>query len=235
MEKFDIEKEYRSAVRNLGTFSLSEYEIRAYISLVLNGYGSAETIAKTACIPRTSAYKVLQSLSGKGFAYTTKGRPTIFKPESPASLKKLAAGRIAETFDRLETLSEMFSERGEPQLVFTITGRERVLKKINEIIDKTEKYLVISTPSFSVLRREIEKKLQNAVKRNVEITLIAEETGRVPEGVKVIRKKEQIATDIVSDGERAFIADSDLEACGYTENPLLAQHVERFLIVSVGR
>lgn len=233
MDNIDFEQEYRTAARNLNMFNLSEYELRAYISLIIHGYGSAETVAKTANIPRTSAYKVLQSLSDMGFAYGTKGRPRIFKPESPDRLRKVGADMVAATFNRLEEISDLLSDRGEPQLVYTITGRDRVVKKICEIIDKTEEYMVISTPSFTVFKKDIEKKLINAINRKVEITLITERSGRLPDGIQIIKRKQLIATDIVSDGQIAFIADSSLDTCGYTENPLLAKHVERFLVISM--
>jgi sugar-specific transcriptional regulator TrmB len=233
MENLDIEKEYKSIVYGLGMFSLSEYEVRAYLSLVMNGYGSAETIARTAGIPRTSAYKVLQMLRSKGFAFSVKGRPVIFKPESPDRLKKIATSRIGDIFDRLAQISELLSDRGEPHLIYTIAGRENVMRKIGEMLDRTEEYLVISTPSYPALRREIGKKLQNALNRKVEVTIISGSSAHVPQGVNVVRKDELLATDIVSDGERAFIADPGLDACGYTDNPLLAQHLERFLVISM--
>lgn len=233
MESIDIEKEYKSIVYNLGMFSLSEYEVRAYLSLVMNGYGSAEAIARTAGIPRTSAYKVMQELCSKGFAFSAKGRPIIYKPESPERLKKIASERVGDTFDRLGQISGLLSDRGEPHLIYTIAGREKVMRKMSQMLDLTEKYLVISTPSFGLLRGEIGRKLENVLRRKVEVTLIAGSAARVPSGVKVIHKDELLATDIVSDGERAFIADPELQACGYTDNPLLAQHLERFLIISM--
>lgn len=232
-ETIDTDKEFKSIRYNLSMFSLSEYEIRAYMSLVMHGYGSAENIARSAGIPRTSAYKVLQMLCEKGFAFPSRGRPMIFKPESPERLKKTAQQRITDTFDRLTQISDFLSDRGEPHIIYTIYGRDKVMNRVSEILDVTEKYLVISTPSYSVLRDAAGRKIQNALKRNVEISLITSSVGSVPEGIKVYKKEELLATDIVSDGERAFIADPDLEACGYTDNPLLAQHLERFLIISM--
>ena len=233
MENVDIDKECKSIIFNLSMFSLSEYEVRAYLSLVMNGFGSAEGIAKTGGIPRTSAYKVLQMLCSKGFAFSVRGRPMIFKPESPERLKKLAGERVGDVFNRLATLSELLSDRGEPHLIYTIYGRDKVMKKMAEMLDMTEKYLVLSTPSYRLLYKEIGRKVENALKRGVEVSLIARSGADAPHGIKLYKKEELLATDVVSDGERAFIADPELEACGYTDNPLLARHLERFLIVSI--
>src|SRR2546427_178487 len=54
----DLDQEFERATRTLESIGLSGYEARGYIALVAHGYGSAETIAETAKIPRTSAYKV---------------------------------------------------------------------------------------------------------------------------------------------------------------------------------
>src|SRR3970040_266978 len=108
----DLEKEFEQATRTLESIGLSSYEARGYIALVAHGYGSAETIAATARIPRTSAYKVLQSLCAKGFAISTKGRPTIFKPEAPAKIKGKVIERLSESFDKIDLLHQLLRDTG---------------------------------------------------------------------------------------------------------------------------
>src|SRR3990172_6767217 len=130
----DLEQEFDRATRTLESIGLSGYEARGYIALVAHGYGSAETIAETAKIPRTSAYKVLQSLCSKGFAISTRGRPTIFKPESPAKIKEKVIERLSESFDKLDLIHEILREKGEAQLVYTITGKARLLDKVGELL-----------------------------------------------------------------------------------------------------
>src|SRR5437870_5655798 len=74
----DLELEFERATKTLESIGLSGYEARGYIALVAHGYGSAETIAETAHIPRTSAYKVRQSLRQKGFAISrSRGEPPV--------------------------------------------------------------------------------------------------------------------------------------------------------------
>src|SRR5207247_9601542 len=86
-------------------------------------------------IPRTSAYKVLQSLVSKGFAISTRGRPTIFKPEPPAKIKQKVIEALGESFDKLDMMHEILRDKGEPQLVYTVAGKSRVMEKIGERID----------------------------------------------------------------------------------------------------
>jgi len=227
----NLEVEYRKIVRTLRNIGLSSYEAKAYIALVAHGVGDAETIATTARIPRTSSYKALQALCDKGFANSTSGRPIIYKPESPESVKEKLIQELGETFDKLALAHEVLMEKGEPQLVYTITGKNRVMSKIGELLDTSMKTFMISTPSFSELRDGLKKKLDDAVKRGIEISIITSPLQRTPKGsnFKVIKKNGLIATDVISDGERALIASPDLTACGYTDNPYLSKHLESFL------
>ena len=225
----DLGKEYDTVSRTLESIGLSSYEARGYVALVAHGYGSAEAIAETARIPRTSAYKVLQSLCVKGFAISTKGRPTIFKPESPAKIKLKVTEHIAETFDRLEMLHEILLDKGEPQLVYTIAGRGRVLEKIGELLDSCQEAFLIATPTMHEIRETLAKKMDNAVGRNIRLTIITEPLQRVPEGAAVHWRKGLLATTIIADSERALLASRGLAASGYTDNANLAKYLESFL------
>ena len=225
----DLEKESGAVSKTLESIGLSSYEARGYVALVAHGYGSAETIAETAKIPRTSAYKVLQSLCSKGFAISTRGRPTIFKPESPGKIKEKVIERLSESFDKLDLIHEILREKGEPQLVYTITGKARLLDKVGELLDRATESFIVATPSFYEIRERLSKKLENAIDRGVRVTIITEPMQKVPEGSTVYWRKGLIATDIIADGERALLASPDLSACGFTDNAALAAHLESFL------
>ena len=229
----DLRKEYEKASSTLESIGLSNYEARAYIALVAHGYGDADTIAETSGIPRTSSYKVLQSLCEKGFAMSTSGRPRIFKPEDPKKLKDRIIPPITDTFEKLEALSEIMRDRGEPQLVYTITGKSRVIAKIGELLDKSTRSVIIASPNFHEIRAPLAKKIDNAVARGVEITIITEAGHKVPENAKIVLKKGLIASDVVVDGSYALLASADLSACGFTDNSSLAKHLENFVEILI--
>jgi len=233
-ETVDLAAEFKEASERLGMIGLSPYEAMTYIALVAHGFGDAETIAGTAGIPRTSSYKVLQSLQRKGFAIQTSGRPVIFKPEPPAKMRQLVEAQIRETFEKLELLHDIVGEKGEPQLVYTINGRKKVLAKIGEMLDSAAGKFLISTPVWAQIRDEMGKKFSNALKRGVEVTVITAPFQRVREKVRLIRNGSLIATDVISDGQRALLASRDLTVCGYTDNPELSNHMLRFLEILVG-
>ena len=225
----DLVKEYQAAQKAFLACGLSQYEAKAYVALVANGYGNADTISETAGIPRTSAYKVLESLKAKGFAYSSRGRPRIYRPEDPEKLKSTIIQSIGQAFDRLSEITQTVAERGEPQLVFTVSGEARVIKKISELLDSAQGTFTISSPVIGRLNEALKRRFEQAAKRGVQITCITEPGHRLTSATKVVWKKNLIATDVIADGCRALIAAPDLSACGYVDNVLLAQHLEHFL------
>ena len=225
----DVEREQETLAKTLESIGLSGYEARGYLALVFHGYGSAETIAETAKIPRTSAYKVLQGLCLKGYAISTRGRPSIFKPEPPAKIRTKVFDHLSEAFQKLEDLHEVLSDKGDPQLVYTITSKARVLAKIGELMDGSTETFIVATPQFYEIREAMSKKLENALQRGIRVTVITEPLQKVPEGAVPVFRRGLIATDIIADRQRALIASPDLGACGYTDNPVLASHLESFL------
>ncbi len=222
---------YNKVQEDLALLNFSEYETRAYVALVALGVSDAETIAMTARVPRTSMYKVLEGLLKKGYVAVTKGRPRKYTAESPRVLKERILTRLEETFDDLEMFHGIMRERGMPQVIYTINGKEKVLKKIAELLDASRERIMISTSNVSVLREALEKKLTTAQKRGVGISLITPPGQKSIPGVKTMRREGLIATDVVVDGRHALIAGADLEACGFTDNEVLAQHLEGFLIM----
>ena len=225
----DLEKEYEKVARTLESIGLSSYEARGYVALVAHGFGSAETIAETARIPRTSAYKVLQSLCNKGFAISTRGRPTIFKPESPGKVKDRVIEHLEDTFAKLDLLHEVLRKKGEPQLVYTISSKPRVLEKIGELLETASETFMVSTPTFSEIRETLGKKVDQAMARGIKVTVITEPGQKIPDGATAVYRKGLIATDVIVDGASALIASPDLTACGYTDNASLSRHLENFL------
>ena len=72
-------------LRNLG---LTEYEIKAWLTLIRNGNLTAEKISELGSIPLPRVYDTITELQRKGFVLVTKTRPKIFKSLSPDTALK---------------------------------------------------------------------------------------------------------------------------------------------------
>ena len=147
--------EFRKAAEVLGKVGLTQYEARAYIALVARGLGDAATLATAAGIPRTSAYKVLESLAEKGYAKPTGGKPILFRPTPPLDVAETLKSAVQEVFEKLATLHRVVAEHGEPQLVYLLSGREKVLQKIGELLDQSTGAFILTTPQLAELRDEL--------------------------------------------------------------------------------
>ncbi|MCI4349122.1 MAG: TrmB family transcriptional regulator [Thermoplasmata archaeon] len=227
----DTTAEYRRTVEVLGKVGLTVYEARAYIALVARGVGDAATLALAAKIPRTSAYKVLESLTQKGYAVPTGGKPILFRPKPPLEVAESLKGSIQEVFDGLESLHRIVAEHGEPQLVYLLAGRDRVIGKIAELLDQSMQAFILTTPQLSELREEIGKKVASAIKRGVTVTFVTGPLQRMPEGVRHVARNNLVATEVLADGQHALLAAPGLDACGFTDNPILTAHLKQFLEV----
>jgi len=224
-----LSKDYEAVSSLLIRMGLTDYEARAYLALVALGTSPARGVASIAQIPRTSAYKVMLGLERKGFARSVKGRPRAFVAVEPSEISKRFVGEVEDTFRRIEAARHMLSERGVPQLVYTIMGKERVLDKIGEMIERAETSFIMSSPSLSEIRRRLGKKFAAASTRGVELRIITSPFVKAPKYAIVTRREGLIATDVICDGKMALLAAPDLSACGYTDNEALAMHLEDFL------
>jgi sugar-specific transcriptional regulator TrmB len=216
-------------LESLKLLGLSSYEAQGFAALVYHGVANADTIAESARIPRTSAYKVMESLVDKGLARETDGRPKMFKPEDLNVVKNQTEAKIRTLFDDLRFIQEVVTSKGEPQLVYTIYGTERVMLKLQEMINLTEREIFICTPRVREIRTEMKKSIDNAVKRGVKVIFVTPPNKRIPENAESFVVDGIMTTDVVSDGSRALLAGPDMDACGYTDNPGLAVHVYQFV------
>ncbi|MCX6651063.1 MAG: hypothetical protein NT131_05335 [Methanomassiliicoccales archaeon] len=225
----DIEKEFNQISVILSNIGLTSYESRAYVALILKSHGTAEEVAELAMIPRTSAYKALISLKEKKFVEEAGGRPAMYHPVPLEETRTQVLNEIEGVFNKLNSIKGLLSEKGTPELVYTITGRKKVLFKIGEMLDSSKRTFIISSPKMQDIRSEHADRFKEAVKRGVLVTIVTEPAVKVPEATEVYRHKGLIATDVIVDSSRAMIASEDLNLCGFSDNPLIAVHLENFL------
>ncbi len=172
----------------------------------------------------------MKSLGRKGFAKSQGGPAEVLRrPCLRRSSPSCTPRRSSRRSPRSTSVKDLLSERGVPQLVYTIMGRDRVIDKIGEMIDKSENGFVISSPSFPEIRKRLGKRFAAAASRGVKVTVITNPFVKVPKAFQVVRRKALIATDVISDGRNALLAAPDLSACGFTDNEVLSAHLADFL------
>ena len=230
-----LEDEYRKIASVLERIGLSDYESRSLVSLIMKNHASADEVAELARIPRTSAYKALQLLKDKGFVTSVEGRPAVFYPVPLEEIRGRVMGELEEAFGRLEAVRGLLSEKGMPQLVYTISGKKGVLSKMGEMLEASKKTFIISTPAIQEVRAIHGQRFKEAVGRGVEVIIVTEPMLKVPPCTRSYRKKDLLATDVISDGQSAMIAAPDLSLCGFSDNPFISSHLDNFMRIVIER
>ena len=215
----------------LREFDLTEYEIRAFVTLLKLKIATAEQISEIGNIPLPRVYDTLSELKKKGFVLISKTRPKKFKPISPEkalnSLIKIKKDNFDQSIKNLEvsikkiknTLIEyepIETSQEESITIWSTEKRTNVIKNIQELGEKAEKEILIFSGDFSWLS-EVALHIRKAVKRGIKIRAIVFDPLESKEIEKNIRLAKKIGIDVrkgykgllrgqVIDGKTAYIA-----------------------------
>lgn len=212
-------------LRGLG---LTEYEAKTYVSLTSLVSATPRDVAGLAGIPYPSAYDALEALTKKGWVEVAFGKPRRYRARSPELIEKDSIAAVRDVFSELKKLYESSREKGEkPEIIYTITGKMRVIKKIEEMLQRAEKEVIMVLPNYKELH--LNAVLNSLIAKGIKIKLITEPTSTFPEKAEVKFRKPILAVDILVDGIEAMISLPDYSVCGWVENPTIAKHFKEFL------
>lgn len=127
------------ALEKLG---LTEYESKAYTTLVEHGHLSAKEASRLTGIPYSKIYTTLISLVDKGWVSVKEGRPKKYRPIEPSFASELAFKRQTQDLtdaskmiqDSLQSLYSEDAVAGKSE-IWSIRGHANVLRKFKEIIN----------------------------------------------------------------------------------------------------
>jgi len=214
-------------LRRLG---LTEYEARAYISLAELGPSTPRDVAQRARIPYPSAYDALKTLVSKGWAEVAASRPTIYTPRAPAVIGIETITGLRGAFGQLDRIYRDVSSRTpRAEIIYTVMGRDRVLKKMFEMLGRAEKTVTIVLPWNSKLNSSVLRRLQDLERRKVEVRLMTDSSEARSSIKKARLRRPVLAIDLLVDGNEALIGLLDYSACGWVENRFIAAHFREFL------
>ncbi len=140
--------------RILQGLGLTDYEIKAYVSLLSNSGVQASEVSKDSEVPVSKIYEVLSNLEKKGWVESQNSRPTKYFPKSPATalqaLKMRMEAELKSNEDHL--LAELMplyeqKEIQERPDIWIIRGDYNIIAKISESIDRCKNELLVVIPS----------------------------------------------------------------------------------------
>lgn len=178
IESMAVEETLRKLFSKLG---LGQYELNAYITLVLQGKVSASELSKVGRIPQSKIYGVLQLLEMRGMVETEMGFPKKYKAIGPqTAAKKIISQKekqvenlnkeietaLIEALPSIKTSDEVSEEK-----IWTVIGREETLQKTAELVSRAKKSAYLLTLHFSI-NDDLAAAIKSAVKRGCDCRII---------------------------------------------------------------
>lgn len=156
-----------SIIRDMKTLGFSEYEIKAYLSLLekhpVNGY----TLSKESGIPRSRIYEVLESLKNKQIVFEQNdGKTNVYYPLEP----KMLITKLKKNFsDTLKTVDDFINkiyikDEGKDKLI-VLRGRSNIINSLNLLISQAKTRIAVSIWEEEI--SDIKDELIKAISRGV--------------------------------------------------------------------
>jgi len=141
------------ARRALKEFGLTDYEVKAYVSLVENGPLAASELSRTASIPYSKIYEILGNLEQKGWIESEQGRPSKYYPKAPSTAVESSRVRLENTMrssqeEALQELEPLYNKKGvqEKPDIWIVRGQDNIIDKIKETLGRTKRELMVAMP-----------------------------------------------------------------------------------------
>ncbi|MFY0758540.1 TrmB family transcriptional regulator [Metabacillus dongyingensis] len=156
----------------LKNLNFTEYEAKAYLTLLeaspLTGYA----VAKNSGVPRSKIYEVLDSLTIRGDILVSPGNTPQYTPVPAKELIKNRRMKADEHFEQAEILLEKFEHSAnDRENIWNITGRSEIFDKVKACIISAKNRILLEIWKEDF--KELEPELKQAAIRGVSVTIIA--------------------------------------------------------------
>ena len=156
-----------SVIQEMKSLGLSEYEVKAYLSLLeknpLNGY----SLSKESGIPRSRIYEVLDMLKSKGMVFEQSDeKTTVYYPLEPKLLISKLEKSFTQTLSSVDKyVNSIYNKKEQKNTLTILEGREKIIEALNLLISHAQKRIALSIWEEEV--KEIEEELIKAKERGV--------------------------------------------------------------------
>ena len=206
----------KEAMHEMG---LNAYEIDAYIALLQVGQMTAMDISEQTSVPYSKMYEVLNSLKEKGWIKNDESRPAKYFPVPPMEAARYTKLRLEDKILNWEntvakTLQPLYEKRElvERPDMLILRGQQAVLNKLEEVLSKSSKEIVIAAPEFAKAIITLADPLFNSVKKSVSIKFMAAGTSKDWAFVKKLSSVNEVRLrdhmfggGIIADGKEAML------------------------------
>jgi sugar-specific transcriptional regulator TrmB len=213
----------REITVSLEEFGLSQYEARAYVTLITKGTISASDVAFYAELPRTKVYPVLLKLQQKKLAIISKSKPVMCTAIAPDDAFDEIVHEQINRVDAMNTLVSKMKKisedskkaRGAEEKRYFHLGANYVPDRMRTMVDGAKSSIHITADSWGLsILAECKEELLSVLRRNLDVRLIvpvsvigSESFRKIPDGVK-IRSSEIVQNCFIFDDTELLIMDN---------------------------
>src|SRR3989338_2614234 len=204
-------------------FNLNIYETKVWLALLSKGIASAGEVAEMSGVPRSRTYDVLESLEKRGFAITKIGKPVKYISVKPTEvIEKMKNETMSDAHEKVKSLTELkatneyteleqlhnsgISPIKSSEITGSLKGRSNVIAKIRELIESSEKEVLICTSAldFEDKSRVLVPALERLSKDNIKVRLALSGDA---EKVRKLSAKLNLKVRPIDSAARFFMAD----------------------------
>jgi sugar-specific transcriptional regulator TrmB len=158
---------------------LNAYEVDAYIVLLEGGQMTAMEISREASVPYSKIYEVLNSLKEKGWVKSSESRPFKYYPVPPVEAMASTKLRLEDKYQNWEStvaeeLQPLYEKRElvERPDILILRGQQAVLTKLEEVLTKAVKEIMIAAPESARAILASADLLTSGLKKKVNVKLM---------------------------------------------------------------
>jgi HTH-type transcriptional regulator, sugar sensing transcriptional regulator len=156
----------------LKNLNFTEYEAKAYLSLLEESPLTGYAVAKNSGVPRSKIYEVLDSLAIRGDILVSPGNTPQYTPVPAKELIKNRRMEAEQNFELAEkSLAEFEQSANDRENIWNIMGRIEILQKVKDCIASSKTRILLEV--WEEEYEELESELRQAVNRGVNVTIIA--------------------------------------------------------------
>ncbi len=154
-------------MQDMKKLGFSEYECKAYFSLLedfpLNGYA----LSKNSGIPRSRIYEVLKNLIAKQVVFEqAEEKNKLYYPVDPKIFIKKIKSHYDDIFSNISQMADrIYKEKKQDDRLVIIKGRKNIISFLNLLIKGAEKRIALSIWDEEL--KELTSELEKAIERNV--------------------------------------------------------------------
>jgi sugar-specific transcriptional regulator TrmB len=152
-------------VEQLQRLGFSQYEARAYVSLLAHAPVTGYELSKRSGIPRSMVYETLGKLIDHGAAHMVPSDPVMYAPVPASVLVDRFRHRTTETLSFLERELGSLEKTPEVDVIAHVRGEAQINAEIVSIVDqaRSELWLGVWRPQVDLLRSPVEGALSRDV------------------------------------------------------------------------